>query len=228
MLNQLRYGRGVDNRLLKAAGFEYGYTSREAVIKLGEHLRLHPLLRATREPYRYEREVEDFLRWSPNVRSSRVRSESTLSRGQLAELQRLLAGYEGTIDRPDEPPAAEPGPPPEPESARPEPAPQSTPDQPAKTPDPPPTGQEPGGPGGASPQIPSSTGQEPGGPGGASPQIPSSYDDLEAEEIVSLLGSLETGDLQVLRRYEAEHRDRSPVVAAIDSVLARRRAPTPG
>ena len=70
MLNQLRFGRGVDNRLLKAAGFEYGYTSREAVVELGEHLRLHPLLRSGAEPYRYEREVEEFLRWSPNVRTS--------------------------------------------------------------------------------------------------------------------------------------------------------------
>ena len=71
MLAQLRFGRGVDNRRFKAAGFEYGYTSREAVIALAEHLRLHPLLRDGGEPYRYEREVEEFLRWSPNVRNSR-------------------------------------------------------------------------------------------------------------------------------------------------------------
>ena len=69
MLAQLRFGRGVDNRLYKAAGFEYGYTSREAVLALAEHLRLHPLLHSSAEPYRYEREVEDFLRWSPNVRN---------------------------------------------------------------------------------------------------------------------------------------------------------------
>ena len=31
MLNQLRYGRGLDNRRLKAAGFRYRYTTREAV-----------------------------------------------------------------------------------------------------------------------------------------------------------------------------------------------------
>lgn len=70
MVNQLRYGRGVDNRRYKAAGFVYQYTSREAVLKLGEHFRLHPLLRDGREPYRYEREVEAFLRWSPHVRGS--------------------------------------------------------------------------------------------------------------------------------------------------------------
>src|SRR5439155_6932851 len=44
MLNQLRFGRGVDNRRYKAAGFEYRYTSREAAIKLGEHMRLHPIV----------------------------------------------------------------------------------------------------------------------------------------------------------------------------------------
>ena len=68
MLGQLRFGRGLDNRRYKAVGFRYQCTSREAVLKLAEHLRLHPLVRAAQEPYRYEREVEEFLRWSPNVR----------------------------------------------------------------------------------------------------------------------------------------------------------------
>ena len=45
MTNLLRFGRGLDNRLLKATGFRYGYTSRETVLKLGEHLRLEPILR---------------------------------------------------------------------------------------------------------------------------------------------------------------------------------------
>ena len=71
MLNQLRYGRGLDNRRLKATGFQYQYTSREAVLRLGEHLRLSPVLAGIREPYRYEREVEEFLRWSPHVRRER-------------------------------------------------------------------------------------------------------------------------------------------------------------
>jgi UDP-glucose 4-epimerase len=87
-LNQLRFGRGVDNRRYKAAGFRYGYTSREAVLKLGEHLRLHPVLRGAQEPYRYEREVEEFLRWSPHVRNGRSR-EGILGRDQIAELERL-------------------------------------------------------------------------------------------------------------------------------------------
>jgi UDP-glucose 4-epimerase len=68
MLNQLRFGRGLDNRKLKATGFRYGYTSREAVLKFGEHLRLHPVLRGGEGDYTYEKEVEEFLRWSPHVR----------------------------------------------------------------------------------------------------------------------------------------------------------------
>ena len=71
MLNLMRFGRGLDNRRLKAEGFRYGLTSREAVARLGEHLRLHPVMRGVEESYRYEREVEDFLRWSPHVRRER-------------------------------------------------------------------------------------------------------------------------------------------------------------
>ena len=68
MLLQLRYGRGLDNRKLRAAGFEFRYSTRETVMKFGEHLRLRSVLRGVKEPYRYEKEVEDFLRWSPSVR----------------------------------------------------------------------------------------------------------------------------------------------------------------
>jgi UDP-glucose 4-epimerase len=71
MLNQLRFGRGVDNRLFKATGFKYGYTSRESVIKFSDHLRLNPVMRGAEERYTYEREVEEFLRWSPHVRRER-------------------------------------------------------------------------------------------------------------------------------------------------------------
>jgi UDP-glucose 4-epimerase len=73
MANLLRFGRGVDNRLYKATGFVYGFTSREAVIHFGEQLRLEPILRgrAREEGYVYEREVEEFLRWSPHVRRER-------------------------------------------------------------------------------------------------------------------------------------------------------------
>jgi UDP-glucose 4-epimerase len=68
VLNQLRYGRGLDNRKLKAEGYSFGYTSREAVLKHAEEVRARPLRRGEGEPYRYEREVEEFLRWSPSVR----------------------------------------------------------------------------------------------------------------------------------------------------------------
>ncbi len=64
MLNQLRFGRGLDNRRYKASGFEYGYTSRETVTALAEHLRLHPILRGIQQNYTYEGEVERFLRRS--------------------------------------------------------------------------------------------------------------------------------------------------------------------
>jgi UDP-glucose 4-epimerase len=68
MVAQLRYGRGVDNRKLKRTGYALRSTSREAVGRLAEELRLGPLRDATASSYRYEREVEEFLRWSPSVR----------------------------------------------------------------------------------------------------------------------------------------------------------------
>ena len=71
MINLLRFGRGVDNRLLKSTGFRYGYTSREAMTKFGEHLRVQPVMRGVERAYTYEREVEEFLRWSPHVRRER-------------------------------------------------------------------------------------------------------------------------------------------------------------
>jgi UDP-glucose 4-epimerase len=71
MWNQLRFGRGLDNRAYKAAGFHYGYTTREAVLSFGEHLRLRPVMRRADREYTYEREVEEFLRWSPHVQRER-------------------------------------------------------------------------------------------------------------------------------------------------------------
>jgi UDP-glucose 4-epimerase len=81
-LGQLRFGRGLDNRRLKATGFHYQFTSRETVLKLGEHLRLHPVVRGATEPYRYEREVEEFLRWSPHVKNARDKRASALGRDE--------------------------------------------------------------------------------------------------------------------------------------------------
>jgi UDP-glucose 4-epimerase len=178
MQNQLRFGRGVDNRRYKAAGFRYGYTSRETVTALGEHLRLHPLMRGAGEPYRYEREVEEFLRWSPHVRTARSPDGTGLSRDQLAELRRALAEL-GDESRVSEAPPTPPAPPPAPRPKR---APRVRP--------------------------------RPGAP-------VDQYDDLESEEVISLLGSLEPTDLRVLREYERDHAGRDSVLGAIDSVLAR-------
>jgi UDP-glucose 4-epimerase len=66
----LRHGRGLDNRRLKATGFRYRYTSRETVTRLAEHQRLAPVLTDNHDAYRYERDVEEFLRRSPSVRPS--------------------------------------------------------------------------------------------------------------------------------------------------------------
>jgi UDP-glucose 4-epimerase len=92
MLNQMRFGRGLDNRRLKAAGYRFRYTTREAVVKLREHQRLAPLLRATASPYRYERDVEEFLRWSPSVHGGgRAAERAGLSPRQVAEFRRALS-----------------------------------------------------------------------------------------------------------------------------------------
>jgi UDP-glucose 4-epimerase len=135
MLGQLRYGRGLDNRLLKATGFAYRYTTRETVLKLAEHMRLAPILRGAGEPYRYEREVEEFLRRSPHVRRHRGRRRE--------------------------------------------------------------------------------------GPNGRA--VPAAgYEDLEATELGSLLGSLEPEDLAALRDHERATGARVEVLAAIEAALAGR------
>ncbi len=186
MLNQLRFGRGLDNRRFKAAGFRYGHTSRETVLVLGEHLRLHPLLRTrAQEPYRYEREVEEFLRWSPHVRGSQPRTTPTLSPDQVTELQRLLEAR------------SEPEVEPEPAGEDPLPSPSRSRSPPSRPPEP----------------------DRPGPP--PAPPV-DHYDDLAAEEVISLLGSLEQEDLLALRAYERDNAGRKPVVGAIESVLARR------
>jgi UDP-glucose 4-epimerase len=98
-LGLLRYGRGLDNRKLKATGYRYRYTSREAVIKLREHQRLAAILGDQQESYRYERDLEDFLRRSPSVRPTARRPQpapSNLAPGQrrAAGLRQGSAGYD--------------------------------------------------------------------------------------------------------------------------------------
>ncbi|HET9719299.1 MAG TPA: NAD-dependent epimerase/dehydratase family protein [Solirubrobacteraceae bacterium] len=70
LLRELRYGRGLDNRSLKACGYLLHYTSREAVLKLRDQQRLRPLLGSGQpDGYRYDPSVEEFLRRSPSVRA---------------------------------------------------------------------------------------------------------------------------------------------------------------
>lgn len=62
----LTYGRGVDNRAFKAAGFDYGFTTAGAVEAFLESLRLRRTVRG-RPDYQYEEDVESFFRHSPAV-----------------------------------------------------------------------------------------------------------------------------------------------------------------
>jgi UDP-glucose 4-epimerase len=97
LLNLLRFGRGMDNRRMKATGYRFGYTTRETVLKVREYQRLAPIRGSTAPAYRYEREVEDFLRWSPSVRHGAGDGRGALDRPtphQLAELRRVLAALE--------------------------------------------------------------------------------------------------------------------------------------
>jgi UDP-glucose 4-epimerase len=260
MLQQMRFGRGLDNRKLKATGFRYRYTTRETVTKLAEHMRLHPVVRGAREPYRYEREVEDFLRWSPHVRNPSFRKESRLSPGEMVELQKVMSSYGERVGAPgggsrrsqsravaraaeagaadveaegdagadagsggdartgaevgteaasgsasgtdagpgtsSEPPASAI----RPRARRPDPSPKRAAARRARK-------------GGAN------------GSGGAAadgdPPV-AHYDDLEADEIVRVLDSLEDPALAALLDYESANRARPRVVSAIEGVRARR------
>jgi UDP-glucose 4-epimerase len=89
LLRDLRYGRGLDNRRLKAAGYRYSFTSREAVLELRSHQRLRPLLGSGAGSYRYEREVEEFLRWSPSVQRLGPSAEA-LGDGELTAEELLV------------------------------------------------------------------------------------------------------------------------------------------
>ena len=67
MLDLLRYGRGVDNRRLKRAGFEYRYTSAGAVDNYARAMHLRHTVGDSRPAYKYDTEVETFFRHSPAV-----------------------------------------------------------------------------------------------------------------------------------------------------------------
>ena len=60
--------RGWTTASSRPPGFSLRYTTREAVAKFAEDLRVRALRQGGGAPYRYEREVEEFLRYSPSVR----------------------------------------------------------------------------------------------------------------------------------------------------------------
>ena len=66
-LDLLRYGRGIDNRRLKRAGFQYNYTSAGAVDRFAKAMRLRNTVGESRPSYSYERDVEAFFKHSPSV-----------------------------------------------------------------------------------------------------------------------------------------------------------------
>jgi UDP-glucose 4-epimerase len=67
LLDLMRYGRGVDNRRLKKAGFEYRFTSAGTVDDFASAMRLRKTVGPDPSAYRYERDVEQFFRHSPAV-----------------------------------------------------------------------------------------------------------------------------------------------------------------
>ena len=249
-LEQMRFGRGVDNRRYKAAGFRYQHTSRETVTKLGEHLRLHPVVRGAQEPYRYEREVEDFLRWSPHVKNTRDTAARVLSRGQIAELQRLLTGIgDAPGDDEDVPDRAAEA---ERRAIAAEEAARAAADRAARAEE----AAEAGAREAAEQQARADAERRAREDAERQARVEAErqarveaerqareeaerqareeaervpagqpvdhYDDLAAEEVIALLASLEHGDLQTLRVYERDHANRTRVLSAIDSVLTRR------
>jgi UDP-glucose 4-epimerase len=66
-LDMLRFGRGIDNRKLKRAGFEYRYTTAGALQHFMENLRLRHVVGPTEATYRYQGDVEAFFRHSPAI-----------------------------------------------------------------------------------------------------------------------------------------------------------------
>lgn len=67
LIDLLKFGRGVDNRRFKEAGFTYRYTSAGAVAAFAESLRLRGTVGDADDAYRYEEDVEQFFRHSPSV-----------------------------------------------------------------------------------------------------------------------------------------------------------------
>lgn len=66
-LDLLRYGRGIDNRRFKQAGFEYRFTSAGTVESFARAQRLRRTVGERRPAYTYDPDVEAFFRHSPAV-----------------------------------------------------------------------------------------------------------------------------------------------------------------
>jgi len=66
-LELLRFGRGIDTRKIKKAGFSFEWTSAGAVESFWQNVRLRRLMGGRAEDYRYEADVEQFFRHSPAV-----------------------------------------------------------------------------------------------------------------------------------------------------------------
>ena len=71
LVQVLRFGRGIDNRRFKEAGFEYRHTTAGAVEAFMEALRLRRTLGSKDTGYRYEEDIEQFFRHSPAVQRNR-------------------------------------------------------------------------------------------------------------------------------------------------------------
>jgi UDP-glucose 4-epimerase len=67
LLALLKYGRGVDTRKLKRAGFRYDHTTAGTVQAFAEAMRLRNTVGDRAPAYHYERDVEQFFRHSPAV-----------------------------------------------------------------------------------------------------------------------------------------------------------------
>ncbi len=67
VLDLLRYGRGIDNRRLKQAGFSYRFDTAGTVASFVASNRLRRALGREQPGYRYQQDVEQFFRHSPAV-----------------------------------------------------------------------------------------------------------------------------------------------------------------
>lgn len=67
LVELLKFGRGIDNRAFKEAGFRYQYTSAGAVEAFVQAMRLRRTVGTKEIDYRYEEDVEQFFRHSPAV-----------------------------------------------------------------------------------------------------------------------------------------------------------------